>query len=345
MKSQNNYNLENLKDYQIRQLNELLNQFEENNSIKLNSILEEYKNCPHCNSNNIVKNGQSKNIKRFKCKNCFKTFSLTTNTVLHSCKLKDKWTDFVHLMLEAKFPYSSKEISEKLEVNYKTAFLWRHKFCTSLNQILPLFTGSNVEMDEVNERFNVKGISSKDKDYEMIYTERKYIKEKYQAKFLCVHNRNSDFDFLPIKLFKKGNVSEKDIENTLNLIDTSNIVNVISDESKALKPYFKNRPEINHLQFKASDIKEGKIKDDIHANNINSVRSSFKEWKLTFRGFSTKYIWNYLKWFRFCKVFQNNNDLKRIIIESLCDKSTFKRFKHIPQYYYDFVMGVIPIFV
>ena len=33
-----------------------------------------YKNCPHCNSNRVVKNGFQYGRRRYKCKNCNKQF-------------------------------------------------------------------------------------------------------------------------------------------------------------------------------------------------------------------------------------------------------------------------------
>ena len=58
------------------------------------------KKCPHCVSANIVKNGNHHGRQRFLCKDCYKTFGETTNTVLHSTK-KDmgQWIKFAWCMV------------------------------------------------------------------------------------------------------------------------------------------------------------------------------------------------------------------------------------------------------
>lgn len=40
-----------------------------------NHTLQDRCECPHCQSNNVVKNGHKDNIQRFKCKECRKTTS------------------------------------------------------------------------------------------------------------------------------------------------------------------------------------------------------------------------------------------------------------------------------
>ena len=56
-----------------------------------NHPLQDRCGCPHCQSNNVVKNGHKDNIQRFKCKECRKTFTFSNNTILFSTK-KDLYT-------------------------------------------------------------------------------------------------------------------------------------------------------------------------------------------------------------------------------------------------------------
>lgn len=51
-----------------------------NESAKNNS------NCPHCNSNHIVKIGKLHGNQRFKCCECRKNFTIITNTLFFSTK-------------------------------------------------------------------------------------------------------------------------------------------------------------------------------------------------------------------------------------------------------------------
>ncbi len=42
--------------------------------------------CPHCRSENIIKFGYYKNVQRYRCKECGKTFSNKTNTSFYYSK-------------------------------------------------------------------------------------------------------------------------------------------------------------------------------------------------------------------------------------------------------------------
>lgn len=39
--------------------------------------------CPKCNSERIIKNGSNKEVQKFLCKDCKRTFSLLTGTCVH----------------------------------------------------------------------------------------------------------------------------------------------------------------------------------------------------------------------------------------------------------------------
>ena len=44
--------------------------------------------CPHCQSNNIIRNGYDKNnVQTYQCKNCRKKFNACTNTLVARIKL------------------------------------------------------------------------------------------------------------------------------------------------------------------------------------------------------------------------------------------------------------------
>ncbi len=99
-------------------------------------------------------------------------------------------------------------------------FRWRHRFLSSLNQVVPLNIEEEVELDEIYLPFNVKGTLGKEKfDKYVSHSSEKNIEnefrekeklmqeENYQVIFLCQHNILGVFDFLPIKIQKKGIVS------------------------------------------------------------------------------------------------------------------------------------------
>ncbi|MCK5678050.1 MAG: IS1595 family transposase [Flavobacteriaceae bacterium] len=307
-----------LKLYQQNMLDKFLNTFVKNNNINTSEISISNMECRKCSKTYFVKNGKFNGIQRYKCKNCNATQSSDVNTPLYKLKLKAKWIDFVYIMLDETEKHTCRNIADKLEINIKTAHQWRHKFIASLKDVNPIELENEVEMDEVQLSFTVKGILGKEKferfnwndkteniPTELRLAELSKIEKKETAFFMCIHNRNSDFDFVPIKIQQRGTVKSTDIENVFEKTGIADKT-IITDQGKPMAKYLKKRVDINHLTFNSKDCKKGNLPDkNIHNNHINSVMSHFKDWKKQFHGFSTKYVLNYLKWFRFIKLFKN----------------------------------------
>lgn len=117
-------------------------------------------NCPHCNSSNIVKYGSLKSggniYRRHLCKGCKKTFSEVTTSPL-SCSKKDiqTWAKYIGCMAKG---MTLKSIASELKINVKTAFAWRHKILSSIeNKIMAHELCHHVQIDETIMRKNLKG--------------------------------------------------------------------------------------------------------------------------------------------------------------------------------------------
>jgi len=93
----------------------------------INSLLKNdiYKNrniecCSSCGGKKYIKYGSYKGIQRYKCKECRKTFSNTTNSLLsYSKKDINIWIEFVELMIQKK---SLRFCAKKLKISITTAF-------------------------------------------------------------------------------------------------------------------------------------------------------------------------------------------------------------------------------
>jgi len=80
--------------------------------------------CPHCESESVKRHGFYEGRQRYKCKDCNKTFSDTTNTVLTGTHYPDKWLAYVECMLQG---MSLRKIAEQLKIHVSTAFFWWNK--------------------------------------------------------------------------------------------------------------------------------------------------------------------------------------------------------------------------
>lgn len=119
-------------------------------------------NCPYCKSNNIVGFGKNGNIKRFKCKDCNKTFTLFTNTILEKTGYHwDIWIAVLHMVLNDRPTEYIQEVLIKdyglKDINYKTVFLWKHKLINAMaNMPMPKLSGI-IQIDETFFRESQKG--------------------------------------------------------------------------------------------------------------------------------------------------------------------------------------------
>jgi transposase-like protein len=77
-------------------------------------------------------------LQRFKCTDCGRTFTEYTGTWLDGIHKKSLAEPYMSLMIEQ---YSLDKIVKLLSINKKTAFDWRHKILSSLEQD----KGSEVE--------------------------------------------------------------------------------------------------------------------------------------------------------------------------------------------------------
>lgn len=103
--------------------------------------------CPYCGSVSI---GERNKDLRWHCKDCFKSFSVTTNTNLHNTRLPLKsWLYAFAVISDAKKGVSAKQLERNLGVHYETAWTMYHKIRdlmaiendgVSLNDIVELDT-------------------------------------------------------------------------------------------------------------------------------------------------------------------------------------------------------------
>ena len=113
---------ESLKSFQQNRLLKFINQFLAINIIDTGSISLSGMVCRTCGADFFDKNGIHKGNQRYKYKNetCCSTQFGDANTPLYNLKLKDKWSDFVYIMLDSEEAMSNCSISELLEINIKT---------------------------------------------------------------------------------------------------------------------------------------------------------------------------------------------------------------------------------
>ena len=125
-----------------------------------------------------------------------------------------------------------------------------------------------------------------------------------------------------------GRISKKDVENSIgNRVSEKTIL--CTDSHKTYIGFCMDK-KIEHHTIKAS--KKEYVKDKIyHVQNVNSMDSRLKPWiNLHFKGVATKYLQNYLNWFRIKELLKKSKQqVKDFLYKSFFDNEAWFRFKNI----------------
>ena len=113
-------------------------------------------NCPHCQSTHVVKNGNRRGVQRLMCKECKRTFTYSTNTIVYkSSKSIEVWKKYCECFLN-KFPL--RKCASICKINLHTAFNWRHKILDALQNMQSSITLRGiVETDGTYYALSFKG--------------------------------------------------------------------------------------------------------------------------------------------------------------------------------------------
>jgi transposase-like protein len=247
--------------------------------------------CPHCGHFKYVKLGFDKGAQRYKCKSCKRNFTEFTGTWMAGIHKKDKIDEYMVLMLEEK---SLDKIKEELNINKKTAFDWRHKILSSIEETdKGSFTGI-TESDETFLLFSEKGkrtLSRKGRKRGAKAKKRGVNDE--QVAVIVTADRAGQHELSVATL---GRIKKIDIEKSIgNRISNKTVL--CSDSHVSYKGFAIDNT-LEHHAIRA-DLKQY-VKDGVyHVQHVNSLHNRLKKWlNEQFWGVSTKHLQQYMNWFR-----------------------------------------------
>jgi len=255
--------------------------------------------CPHCNSMKYTRFGKDKGSLRFKCKECNRTFTEHTGTWLAGLHKKELVNDYLELMYQEK---SLDKIKVALNINKKTAFDWRHKILSSFQDVEKKNFNGIIESDETFFLQSEKGSKS------MKRSGRKRGGKSStrgisgdQVAVIVTADRSGSMD---LTVATMGRIEKKDIANAIgNRIAKESIL--CADGHVSYKGFAKD----NNLSLVVlrADLKQHVKHGIYHIQNVNSLHYRIKKWiDSTFWGVSTKYLQNYLNWYRIQEAYKKS---------------------------------------
>lgn len=260
-------------------------------SPRLSRLLDKQGVCPHCGGRHYYRFGKDKGAQRFKCKDCDRTFTEYIGTWQEGLHKKALVGRYLELMNEQK---SLDKISSILKINKKTAFDWRHKILGTFRQDkgdsfsgIVESDGTFFEESEKGNRHMTRAAHKRGGN-----SGKRGISDN-KVKVIVTADRKNGLNMTCCGL---GRLTKKDIADSLYTPMPEDVV-LCSDGHISYKGYASD----NHLKHVVlrEDLKQHVKLERFHIQHVNSLHCRLKRWITgVFWGVSTKYLQNYLNWFK-----------------------------------------------
>lgn len=281
--------------------------------------------CPYCSAKEYVRTGIDKGSQRYKCKSCMRSFTEFTGTWMARLRRREVISDYLEMMLEEK---SLDKISAKLKMNKKTAFDWRHKILAGLSHNDDDFTGI-TESDETFFLRSEKGMEVKHRVARKRggSSDKRGI-SKDQVAVIVTQDRKSAMD---ISVATLGRISMNDLDKAIGERIKKGTTILCSDSHHSYKGFAKQN-EVEFHPINAS--KKERVKGVYHIQHVNATHNKLKKWiENIFWGVSTKYLQQYLNWYKLKEVLKNVNNKAETFGQMALSEKAIERFLNISSEY------------
>jgi transposase-like protein len=268
--------IESLTSDQFWVLKDVLPKLDKKKQVAL--ILEDdIVKCGHCKSTDYVKNGRKNDLQRYKCRSCGKNFNQLTGTPLANLRMKGRWLKFSDCLRNG---LSVRKSAELTGVDKTTAFRWRHRFLINSNVIKPDRLEGVVENKETSFKYSEKG-----------------------ARVVLYPERIGTDVFVLTSINRNRNVSEALVED----LKLDNLISFNKSLYAHDTLFCSDNKNIYSRLVKSLNLRHGKIdskkkifekKNIVHLRNALGYNDDLHGWMTRFRGVATKYLHNYLSWYR-----------------------------------------------
>lgn len=244
--------------------------------------------CPHCKSMHVIRNGHANGLQRYRCRECCKTFSALTGTPLNRLHKRGKWLDQAKALQDGQ---TLREVASTLQIHLSTAHRWRHRFLVAPNAVQPQALTGIAEADETMFLLSFKG-------------KRSGLDRKARKRGGKATQRGLSHEQVPVLVARDRAGATMDC--VLKATDIAALsaalkpflmkdVVLCTDGSKALAGAARELGVEHHAVNLSAGVR---VDGAWHVQNVNAYHSRLKAWVQKFRGVATRYLANYLGWFR-----------------------------------------------
>lgn len=258
--------------------------------IRVAGTLPEPIRCPHCAAPkaSVLSWGQSHGFKRYRCKDCGRTFNALTGTPLAHLRKREQWEHYGQALIEG---VSVREAARRCRIDKNTAFLWRHRFLHQTASHRAKHEAGIVEADETFflESFKGQRHLPRPPRHRGGVARKRGINAE-QIPVLVVRDRSGQTADFKLAVLDAPHISEK----LGPLVDRDAI---LCTDRAGVYAAFARTAGIAHRTI---NVRRGqRVVDGVfHIQNVNAYDSRLKGWMRRFHGVATKYLENYLGWRR-----------------------------------------------
>ena len=240
--------------------------------------------CPHCRSANVGSWGRACGLKRYRCRECRKSFNALTGTPLARLRKREAWKTYAQAVAES---VSVRKAARRTGVSVPTAFRWRHRFLTLAKDAKAKTVSGIVEADETFFLRSFKG-------------SRKMNRAPRKRGGAAAKRGLSEEQIPVLVLRARSGASTDDVLENLKVSEIYRVLTpvvardqdtvLVSDGARAYAS-FAIEAGIGHVGL-------ARCRGVFHIQNVNAYQSRLKTWMRRFNGVATKYLPNYLGWRR-----------------------------------------------
>ena len=245
--------------------------------------------CGHCRSVGFVSWGRVSGLRRYKCKDCARTFNALTGTPLDHLHCREKWLDYARALIDG---VSLRRAAARCGINLTTSYRWRHRFLKGPKGTKPKAVTGIVEADETFIRKSAQG-------------SRKPGRRAPRKRGTTDPNTSSsieEHDAVIIVRDRHGATTDGvlpdlkwvNIAAFLRPIVASDAV-LVSDGCAAYGRFARSA-DILHIVLVAN--RGDRTYEGFHIQNANAYLSRLKGWLARFRGVASRHLPSYLGWRR-----------------------------------------------
>lgn len=268
--------------------------------------------CGHCGSERAGSWGSASAMKRYRCKDCLRTFNALTGTPLAQLHRRDAWLAYGQALADG---VSLRKAAKRCRIALDTSFRWRHRFLKAPKDRKAKVVNGIVEADETFIRKSAKG-------------SKRLAGRAPRKRGTAAKPGLSRDDYSPVLIVRDRHGSTADhvlpdlaaptISACLAPVVEPGAV-LVSDGRDAYGAFAEDHG-ILHIRLNASQGE--RVYEGFHIQNVNAYTSRLKGWLRRFKGVATRYLASYLGWWRLIDREGDAISAARCIIAALPQAST-----------------------